>query len=307
MSDELAIGLTAAGLLASKDILNKLLGPTADYLGEDMRDLVKRSRENIGRILSAACRKLGHAMDQPGQVNPRILKHVVDEGRFIEDELASEYFGGLLASARCADGRDDSLLPKLNLVKSMPTCHLRLHFAIYDLVARLPYGRDTHEHPALWLGLTLTITGQDLLQTMKIKGQSPEHQIHEAVRGLIDTELVEPQYAFHIGEVHESAGEAAPAGGGLVVRPNKKGAGLFLGVLGYRSLTPDLITSVVVDGQISKSVRKAIPKPIRVTHDHVPVVNRVENTLDDVECKVDELKDEIDDLKGRLDEGKTEA
>ena len=68
MSDELArIGLTAAGLLASKDMLNKLLGPTADYLGDGLRDLVKRSCDNVGRVFSAAWRKLGRAVDQPGQ------------------------------------------------------------------------------------------------------------------------------------------------------------------------------------------------------------------------------------------------
>jgi hypothetical protein len=42
-----------------------------------------------------------------------VFKQIWDEGRFIEDELAVEYFGGLLASARPPDGKDDRILPFL--------------------------------------------------------------------------------------------------------------------------------------------------------------------------------------------------
>ena len=43
------IGLGAFAAYVSKDGIGKLLGPTADYLGEGLRDLTRRRGESIGR------------------------------------------------------------------------------------------------------------------------------------------------------------------------------------------------------------------------------------------------------------------
>jgi len=59
MNDNLpAILVGAGGILASKDILNKLLGPTADYFGLGTRNLVQKSVENLNRIFLAAFEKV---------------------------------------------------------------------------------------------------------------------------------------------------------------------------------------------------------------------------------------------------------
>lgn len=51
------------------------------------------------RIFENADRQLS---DEPvdGRVSPRVLRKVLQEGSFIEDELAAEYLGGVLASSR---------------------------------------------------------------------------------------------------------------------------------------------------------------------------------------------------------------
>jgi hypothetical protein len=64
---------TGLAVLASKDVLNKLLGPTADYVGGEMKGLVEKCNVNIGSILARAVKRLGTRLDEPGQVSPRIL------------------------------------------------------------------------------------------------------------------------------------------------------------------------------------------------------------------------------------------
>jgi len=104
----------------SAEILQKLLGPTADYLGGEIKSYTEKGLnyvrgrsekggkgeiksytekglENITIIFKAAIKKLGSKIETDGQVPPRILKEILDEGYFCEDELASEYFGGVLA------------------------------------------------------------------------------------------------------------------------------------------------------------------------------------------------------------------
>ena len=307
MVDEIAkLGLMIGGFLASKDMLNKLLGPTAEYLGEGMRHLVARSRQNVGTILSAAWKKLGDKLGEPGQVNPRILKHIIDEGRFIEDEFAAEYFGGLLASARTKGGQDDSLLPLLDLVKSMPVIQLRLHFIIYDLVARLPYGRETADRPDLWNGLILTLDAVELVEALSLETGSRELRAHEAVLGLIDAKLIEGQYALRLGEVQAAWVQDMPVGKELVVRPNPKGADLFLKALGLRQMRPDVITSVVVEDRLLEPVKAAMMAPVPARHTYEVITDPVETALDEMEHKVDELvdelKDEIETLRDQTDE-----
>ena len=74
-----SIGTAITAYLA-KDGIAKLLGPTADYLGKELRNLTERRIQSIGRIFSNASEKLGNKLEEPGQVPPRILKTVMNEG-----------------------------------------------------------------------------------------------------------------------------------------------------------------------------------------------------------------------------------
>lgn len=144
-----AVG-TGAAVLGSKELLGKLLGPTADYLGGEIKNFAQKCNVNLDNIFRKATRKLGSKLDQPGGVNPRVLKHVVDEGRFCEDELTAEYYGGILASARTPEGRDDRGVALLAVVKDLSVYQLRFHFLAYWLVNQHFRGQqhnlaDVHE------------------------------------------------------------------------------------------------------------------------------------------------------------------
>ncbi len=131
--------ITGAGLtvLGSKDLLVKLLGPTADYLGSEVSGLVQKCNINLDFVFKRATKKLGERIDQEGSVSPRILRHVLDDGRFCEDEIAADYYGGILASSRETTGKDDQALPYLSKIREMSALQIRLHFAFYYEILRL--------------------------------------------------------------------------------------------------------------------------------------------------------------------------
>ncbi|MCL2697948.1 MAG: hypothetical protein FWE74_07690 [Oscillospiraceae bacterium] len=133
---ELAVPLTA-GLVAyaSKDMIAKLLGPTFDYVGGGLKNFVEKRHSNVISIFAKAGKKLGDKINEDGAVNPRVLKHILDEGSFCEDELTQEYFAGLMASSRI-DSNDtvngnDETLPYLSIVEKMSARNILFHYMLY--------------------------------------------------------------------------------------------------------------------------------------------------------------------------------
>ena len=125
----------SAGLIAfaSKDMIAKLLGPTFDYIGEGLKEFVEKRHNNVISIFAKANKKLGSKLNQPGEVSPRVLKHVMDEGSFCEDNLTQEYFAGLLASSRLVNKEygDDKALPYLSTIEQMSANNILFHYVIY--------------------------------------------------------------------------------------------------------------------------------------------------------------------------------
>lgn len=127
--DSLAI---ASIIFANKDLVNKLLGPSCEYLGDKIKDkIVHKGLENIGNIFSKACKKLGNKINEPGKVNSRILQSILTTGSFCEDELIQEYLAGALALSRTKDGIDDSVIGVIKIIESLSSIDLRLHYILY--------------------------------------------------------------------------------------------------------------------------------------------------------------------------------
>lgn len=135
--DPITVVGTGLTVLGSKEILTKLLGPTADYLGNETQNLVIKCNINLENIFKIAMRKLGSRLDQGGTVSPRVLKHVYDDGRFCEDRLAAEYYGGILATSRSGINRDDRGVPLLAVIKDLSVYQLRFHYIVYSAVNRI--------------------------------------------------------------------------------------------------------------------------------------------------------------------------
>jgi hypothetical protein len=131
-----------SGTFGSAKIVEKLLGPTAEYLGGGIRDYTKKGMTNLGRIFEHAAKILGDKLDEPGQVPPRVLKGILQEGYFCEDELTAKYFGGVLASSRSGVGRDDRAASFISLTSRLSTYQVRSHFIFYSVFKDVCNGRS---------------------------------------------------------------------------------------------------------------------------------------------------------------------
>ena len=137
--------------------LKKLFGPILIEYGEELRRWHIARRLN--KIADAATRKVEN-LEDGRQPNLNITHNVFMNGAFRDDEVSAEYFGGILASSRSEDGKDDSSIHFVDVIKSLSSRQLQLHYLIYNglnkmLVARkdmvnVAEGREI-ESRSIWL------------------------------------------------------------------------------------------------------------------------------------------------------------
>lgn len=131
------------GAIGGAKVVEKLLGPTADYIGGGVKNWTEKRIDNVSRIFSVAARRLGDGIDEVGSVPPKILKGILDEGSFCDDELAAEYFGGVLASSRSNVSRDDRGATYCALLARLSTYQIRAHYGFYTIIKKL-HERTNH-------------------------------------------------------------------------------------------------------------------------------------------------------------------
>lgn len=145
----------------AKDLVVKLLGPTADYLGAEVQHLTQKGVENIKRVFDVAIRKTGVNLDDGKSVPPRILKDILDQGYFCDDELLAEYLGGVLASSRSGVSRDDRGTAFLTLIRRLSSYQLAAHYGFFAAYHELFQGvtvdfrdsKDVLDHGAAFMTL----------------------------------------------------------------------------------------------------------------------------------------------------------
>ncbi|MEK6279177.1 MAG: hypothetical protein AABN95_02380 [Acidobacteriota bacterium] len=128
---------TGLALFGSAKLVERLLGPTADYIGEGVKHWTARRVSNVDRIFHKAAKKLGSRIEDDGAVPPRVLRGVLDHGSFCDDELSAEYFGGVLASSRSGILRDDRGASYVALLGRLSTYQIRAHYCFYHLFKRI--------------------------------------------------------------------------------------------------------------------------------------------------------------------------
>ena len=75
--------------------------------------------------------------DGRGQVPPKVLKTIINEGAYSNDDVAVEYLGGVLASSTTEVDRDDRGDRLAKLIGNMSAYQLRSHYLIYSTISEL--------------------------------------------------------------------------------------------------------------------------------------------------------------------------
>jgi len=114
-------------------IIENVLGPTSKEIGQDLQTLYKKGRE---LILRKAFQKLKDPNDRK-KANLRVARDVFWNGSFTDEAICAEYFGGILAASRSDDGKNDFGIFYVDIIKSMSSGQLRMHYIIYRTLNKL--------------------------------------------------------------------------------------------------------------------------------------------------------------------------
>jgi hypothetical protein len=236
-------GLTILGsAIGGARLVEKMLGPTAEYIGEGIKNWTERRVNNVARIFSIARDKLGKRIEEPGAIPPRVLKEILDEGSFCDDPLTAEYFGGVLASSRSDTSRDDRGVFWASLVTRLSSYQVRSHFLVYRAI----YERFARQDIKIedWLThLPILLPFSSYIRSMEFSqdeiGQIDSLLAH-SFYGLNKEGLVEN---FHCGSSEflkkiRSFIKNIPEEGGIFITPSVLGIELFLWAHGHGNQPP---------------------------------------------------------------------
>lgn len=118
---------------AALTVANKLLGKTAEAISEDLANLYTAGRDKIAQV---AIRKIKNP-DDGAVANLRVAREVFWNGSYTDESICAEYFGGILAAARSKDGKDDTGVFYVDIIKSLSSGQLKLHYILYRTLNKL--------------------------------------------------------------------------------------------------------------------------------------------------------------------------
>jgi hypothetical protein len=249
-------------VLGSAPIVLKIVGPTADYVGGGIKNLVERQVQNVERVFEKAADRLGEeGLERPGGVPPRVLKEVMEGAAFCEDELGAEYFGGILAASKSENQRDDRGATLAALAGRLSSYQLRCHYLMYAYAQKLlkgsglnfGFGKERRSDGQFFIPYDIWMEGMELTEAEReVRGDLAGH----CCAGLVREELIGDRFCWGQSDV---LSQYFSRGFG------KSGVGYELSVLGIELFTaahgvqePSLIAFVSPTCEFSADV--AIPK-----------------------------------------------
>jgi hypothetical protein len=228
--------LGGIGTYVSKDAIEKILGPTAEYLGEGLRNFTAKRAENINKIFANAQSKLGDKIESKGEVPPKVLKEILDGGSFSNDPLAIEYLGGVLASSRTELGRDDRGARVAKILDSLSSYQLRTHYIIYQCVHSIFKEKGMSMNAGDREEMKIFIPFSDYSRSMDFsedEGSCLDSIMTHIFFGLTAEGLISEGWSF--GKKDFLINQALPSApeDGIVCAPSALGTELFLWAFGH--------------------------------------------------------------------------
>lgn len=212
----------------------KVLGPTLDKMGEQLRDRYSKfSEQNLTQIVMRAERLISGDADKPGEFSPRVLLKVLDEGAWCEAPVMAEYFGGILAASRSEDGRDDRGTSWASLVARLASFDISMHYLIYDSFRGLFVGT-----PGLNLGFDadrsvgktgIYVPVTSLLQALQTGGHPVDinEVVTPSISALVREGLLGPNWTLGDSETLSNRHRINVSVPGIVVEVSLPGLQLF--------------------------------------------------------------------------------
>lgn len=246
---------TGLAVFGAAKMVEKLLGPTASYIGEGVRDWAAKRTENVKNIFENAAGKLGDKIEEEGHIPPRVLKEILDEGSYSDDFISVEYFGGVLASSRTGIDWDDRGKYFASLIGRMSTYHLRAHYVFYHVFKREFNGNEFN------IGLSTDADNMGVFISMNCFKEAmdleDEENFYPILQSCISVLVKEDLLGMHhcYGDIdfmktqYKGATEA-----GIIVYPSTLGTSLFMWVYNLANEHVQNLINEEFDFEIDKRV-----------------------------------------------------
>jgi hypothetical protein len=223
---------------ASSGVGPRVLGPTLDVMGEQVKEIylghVERWRtDNTLKMIRKAQAKKGK---ETWSVHPRVLAKVIEGSSWCEGPVVSEYFAGILAASEMSDVEvdDDRGLTFADLASRISTHDLYLHYLIHDALRRQFANR-----PDLNLGEAAVRRASEMYfpaaETLTALGRNEtgfsgfEKYVMPALTTLVREDLIERNVIY--GDMRPQLLEARKidyAPPGFLATPSIRGVQLFM-------------------------------------------------------------------------------
>jgi hypothetical protein len=183
----------------ARSLLARVLGPSADAVGEAVRRYPAYRLRNVARIVECADAK----SSSPGEgavVNLRVAHVVLADGSYCDDELLANYLGGLLAGSRTPEGGDDRAVSWSKVVTSLSSLQVRAHYLIYrEWAARLRIiGVYELGVAAGRIQATMEMSSGEFAKLLAGDSEVPENDaVSHAIGGLIRVGLLDDNFLYN--------------------------------------------------------------------------------------------------------------
>ena len=191
-------------------------------------------------------------------LGPKVLKTILNEGSYADDVVATEYFGGVLASSRTEVGRDDRGSRLAKMIDNMSAYQLRSHYLIYSTISeRFSNSGNTFNLSQNRRKMQLFLPIEDYARAMAFTQQEWDNpqMLQHILHGLGADELI----ADAVWGGHEDLKKTfsgAPSAG-IICVPTVLGAELLLWAFGHG----DKHLNFLLTGDFSPEI-EGLPKSV---------------------------------------------
>ena len=224
------IGVGAIAAYLSKDGISKLLGPTADYLGAEVKQLNEKRVCNLKKIFENAQKKSELKNDENLSVSPKVLKTIINEASYSDELISTEYFGGVLASSRTKALRDDRGARVAKIIDNLSSYQIRAHYIIYcnlvNIFKKKGYSvglKKDRDQMQIYLPFEGFIKAMEFTDEELDNAQLLDHIFH----GLAFDGLIDESWVFgdnkRLGSYTEFSSKP-----GIICQPSTLGSEIFL-------------------------------------------------------------------------------
>jgi hypothetical protein len=182
----------------ARSLLVRVLGPSADAVGEAFGVYPEYRIRNVARIIERADAKL-QSVATGTKVNLRVAHVVLEDGSYCDDQLMADYLGGLLAGSRTPQGRDDRAVAWSKVIASLSSLQIRAHYLLYRewaarlrIIAVYELGVDAGRTQA-----TMEISSGEFAKILVADSEVDDNDaMGHAIGGLVRARLLDDKFSY---------------------------------------------------------------------------------------------------------------